>query len=407
MSVATQLSLQQVAKKFVEQSEVLKSLRAEIDAARYDEKEASRALLPSISLVNSVVHQKVPAAMFGGFDIIPDKTYTSALNFNQPLYMGGKIWQAWNLRQEAIKGAELNYRQQEQQLVTAVAMKAVNLSVALKIKEVLEESQKIQKQFWDIVRLRAQRGASKDFEVAQAEGDYYAYVGKLHQQESIIENFRLSLIEDLGLKTTESLIVNLPLPEKNVKEATTTEERPEVLLAKQQVVLAEINKKLAMGDHFPSVHIEGQWGYQAIETSRLWEADSRQHNIALRLNIPLFSGLSSLAVRRASENRITAAKMQLKHIQDQAAMEVTNAQHKLQMAKQVVLANKTWLQQAQKAVKKGLSSYKLGVISTFQMVQLQKGYEGAALSFWNSLMNYYSERFNGLIMKGQRLVDKI
>ncbi|MCB9025278.1 MAG: TolC family protein [Bdellovibrionaceae bacterium] len=401
------LNLKKVAQIYIQESHLLKSLKSEIEAAEAEEEEASRQLWPSISWSNSVVDQQVPASMYGGFNISPKKIYSSGLSFQQPLYLGGKIWKAWSLRQQAIVSANLKYQNQKQQLLTAVTLKAVQLYVSKKVNEVLFESQKLQKQFWDIVRLRAQRGASKDYEVAQAEGDYYSYVAKIHQQESLIQSYKSQLATDLGFEGMGQWDIDLDIPTANEKLALEKKERPDVLLAKQQIHLAELNKSLAMGDHYPTIQLQGTWGYQAKDQGELFDQDSKSHNIGLSINIPLFSGLTSLSVRRANESRITGAKLQYKYLQDQAAMELQNSQQKLQLASQVLQANKKWSEQAFSALKKGLASYKLGVISTFQMVQLQKGYEGAALSYWSSLASYYSEKLNWLNMNGQELAEQL
>lgn len=198
-SWGSSFSLKQIAQIYIQESTLLKSLKSEIEAANYEEQEALRKLWPAISWSNSVVDQQVPASMYGGFNFSPKKIYSSALSIQQPIYLGGKIWKNLSLREQVVMGAKLKYQDQEQKLLSALTLKAVNLYVSEKVKDVLLESQKMQKQFWDIVQLRAKRGASKDFEVAQAEGDYYSYEAKIHQQDSLIQNFKSQLATELGL----------------------------------------------------------------------------------------------------------------------------------------------------------------------------------------------------------------
>ncbi|MCB0356587.1 MAG: TolC family protein [Bdellovibrionales bacterium] len=393
---AETLNLKQISHIYMQENHLLKSLRAEIESAREEEKEAARNLWPALSWDTSVTDQKISESLYGSADFFPKKIYSTALSVQQSIYRGGKIWRAWDIRKEAIVTAQLNYFRQEQDLLHQVLLQAVNLFVAQKIKDVLEESKKIQKQFWDIVQKRRQRGASKDFEVAQAEGDYFSYESKIQQQEAIIQQMRLSLASQLMLKSVNGINVEIEFP--SIKDLKDNKEqvRPDVLLAKQQVIMAELEKKLAMGDHYPSLVLQGSLGYQAKEREDLIDEDSKNHTFSLALKIPIFSGLTSLAKSRADEAKITSAKMKLQHLREQADMELKNAEQKIKLSLQVFEANKKWSQQAKEAMSKGLKSYKLGVISSFQMVQLQKGYEGAALSYWNSIYNFYNDKLTWL-----------
>lgn len=135
------------------------------------------------------------------------------MTLNQSIYRGGQIWRAWSLRKEAIQTAKFSYFEQEQKLVTNILQLAVSLYTAEKIMNVLEESKEIQKQFLEIVKKRSLRGATKDFEVSQAEGDYYSYESKISQQKSIIQQAKLQLATLLNL-SHEDMALDLLPPQK-------------------------------------------------------------------------------------------------------------------------------------------------------------------------------------------------
>ncbi|MCB0392647.1 MAG: TolC family protein, partial [Bdellovibrionales bacterium] len=198
----------------------------------------------------------------------------------------------------------------------------------------------------------------------------------------------------------EDMALDLLPPQKEETLKGEIQNRPDVELAKQKVLMAELEKKINLGEHYPSLSLQGSWGYQAKEQEDLLESRSSNHTVSLNLRIPLFSGLTSLAKRRADEAKILAAKMNLRHLQDQSTMEIKNTEQKFNQAQLVLFANKKWSQEAQKAINKGLRSYKLGVISSFQVVQLQKGYEGAAMSYWQSLQSYYKEKMAWVVARG-------
>ncbi len=401
---AQSIGLKEVAHIYKENSQVLNALKEEIKTAENEEMEASRSLLPTVAWFTSVTDQQVSRSIYGSFDFFPNQIFASGFSFNQPIYMGGKVWQAWEVKKQAIQIAKLQYLEQEQNLMSGILGKFLTLYTSIKVRDVLIESQKIQKQFLDLVRERQKRGAARDYELAQAEGNFTSYFSRIQQQEAVVYQLKLDIESELQIEQLEIEKLSVLEPE-NVQlgslEGLST--RPDVQLVEKQLVMAEIQKKLAMGDHYPSLNLQGSWGYEARERGEVFDDLSRRHIVTLGLNVPIFSGGSSLYTRRAGEHKITAAKISLKRKLDQAKAELEAARYKLNTAFNAYEANKKWRRQARAALTQGLKSFRLGTIQTFQLVQLQREFEGADLAYWSSLQNFYSDKINGLKVSGRQI----
>ncbi len=403
-----ELGLREVSQLFLQNSKQIQALKKKVEMALNEEQEAGRHLLPYVSWSNSVTDQQVALSLYNGFDFSPKKVFSSSLGFEQSIYLGGRIWRAWDIRRQALKIAKLTLLEQEQLLVTGVLTKAVGLDAAKKILIVLQESKKSQKTFVDLVVARKKRGAAKAFELAQARGDYFAYNGKINQQKILIKNLELQLKNDLNLKSTGELRSLVVLsPEAASLEFIGEQKLPEIMAAEEMVEMAKLEKRMAMGEHYPSLQLRGEWGYQAKEFDGLGDDLSDRHMISLSLNIPIFSGLTSVYIRRANEAKIASAKLNLKHKVDLSRMQKESVVQSFSLSYAVYEANKKWAEQAEKALSNGFNSFRLGVISTFQLVQLQRGYEGAKISYWSSVRSYYAEKLKSYRANGLRISESI
>jgi outer membrane protein TolC len=402
------MEVREFAKVFVEMSPALASLREEVKAAENEEREASRNLFPAINWQTSFTDQQISRSMYGIVDFFPTKIYSSALAFNQPLYMGGKIMQAWDLKKQSVQISKFQYSEQEQILLSQALNKYFQLFSAVKIKEVLKESQKIQDQFLKLIKDRRNRGAAKDFELSQAYGNYASYESRIQQQEALILQMKLDLESELLIEDLNTSAMNLELPQKNqVQLKNETLSRPDVKLIEKQIDLAQIQKELTLGDHYPSLNLQGSWGFESRESDNLFDPLSERYAVTLGLNIPLFSGGTSIYAHRASEHKITSAKIQLKKKLDQIRAEFQSSEYKIKMFFLALESNLNWMNQAQKALDEGLRSFRLGTVQTFQVVQLQREYEGAAIAYFTALQNFYAEKVTGLRTSGLRILQHL
>ena len=97
------------------------------------------------------------------------------------------------------------------------------------------------------------------------------------------------------------------------------DESPSILLANKQIELSDLNKKTYEAEYMPTVDLESKWG-QITPGDKFLNSDKREHQVALNINIPLFTGFN------------TSGKIQ------QAVIEVTNAKRQKM---QLDIENKT------------------------------------------------------------------
>ena len=160
-------------------------------------------------------------------------------------------------------------------------------------------------------------------------------------------------------------------------------------IANQQIDVAEAQKTLEVGEHLPSLNLEAQMGWRSPDTSGLFEKANESHTYIVNFSIPIFSGLSSFSARKASAQRVMQQKKHLQSSQLAVTKQFYLFYESYKNAREVYLKTKKWQRQADQAVRNGLKNFKSGIISNFQVVQLQKGLEAAESALADATASYH------------------
>ena len=72
--------------------------------------------------------------------------------------------------------------------------------------------------------------------------------------------------------------------------------------------MAETQKKMIMGEHLPSLVLNGEMGWSSEKASSLFDSQNKSHSYSVLLTIPIFSGLSSVYAKQSAESKIHVAE---------------------------------------------------------------------------------------------------
>ncbi|MCB0412633.1 MAG: TolC family protein [Bdellovibrionales bacterium] len=386
-------------------SETLKTHPAVISAQSISEskhqllKEARAKAFPTLKLTGSMVKQEVPTVLTGGFDLSPEKIYSGAIELEQPIYMGGRIWLGMELREIEWQVARTQFQKTKQDILAQVLSASLNLTLVEKNLEVLSFSEKTQNQFLKTTRTRAGRGNAKSYELQQAKANALATETRVLQAQSQLEAAKskqenLYGIESAKIKLDweqDSLVTqagrDLSRPLENWYDEA-LQSRPEAQLAQYNVKLSQTQKRFNFGEHLPSLVFKGRWGYQSLTRETFSDSGTESSEMILALEIPLFSGFSSFYQRHADAEKVASTQRDQEWLNRQIRGEVDQAYFDLKRAVELLKKSQDWARAADAAFKKGMSSYRLGVIDNFQVVQLQTGRESAELASAEAKVGY-------------------
>jgi len=405
---ARTLSLKEAVREFIKRSPALEAARADEKKAGYEVKEAFSQMLPNIKLKGVIEGQEQPDEFGGTF--FNGRSYSTLLEASQPIFMGGKVFNGLSLKRVQKEMASYQYFLTKQEQTTNVVKKSLEVASLKTQISILKLSEKTQKEFMNLTRKRRKRGTALRFEYEQAQADYLSYQPRIQAIEEQYHATQQELSSLLGFES-ETIEISWPARPKVdlgpvrpwIKQAY--QQRPDYIVKDYEVKVAQKKKWIDQADHLPQLSLAGTYGYKTREKSNIGDDTALMHTVQLTLEVPLFSGLSSVYKKRASEQVIYAAEKNKKQIEINIEAEVKRAHVSVLSAKKRLEQATAWSEKAQAALGSGIQSYRVGRVSNFQVVQLQQGNERAALSRTESLQAFHVAVLNWYVAIGRDLEE--
>lgn len=395
------LPLEKIVNAYLENSQELKIAKSNILKIKNEIKETKSGLYPSISFSTSVGNSK----SFSTFFTTSAQNFAStSIDLSQPIYNGGSLWYSLKLANIQEELSELNYKLVEQQLTLAFLKQLYEYKNLLQKIEINKETLQGQEKALAVAKKKARIGNVRKYELASSYADYYSQKTRL--QSAIL---RKKTIEQSLINLTGINISNFEwnIPEQNFVKI------PKSFPAYMQNVelrISELNQKniktlnrIEMSKHYPSINLSASKGLQNTLYSKLGDDGSNTHSIALTASIPIFSGLSSVHEKKIhTEKEFQASETYSKTSRD---LSIRFQQLMTQMNEQQLIINdlESWKEQSKKAYQQAQSSYRIGKITSLQLLQLQQAYEAANGSYIDTKMDYELSKLDLKFILGQDL----
>ncbi|MCB0384152.1 MAG: TolC family protein [Bdellovibrionales bacterium] len=412
---ASPLKLDQIFHSTLETNQELKAARSALDQARAWEKEASRRLFPSISFNASVTHQELPGyqtlppGLAPGVDLFPSRLYGASFDLDQPIYLGGRIWNAWRLREVQREKAEWDLRAAQQKVLAEILQLVWNWSAQSEVLKVLGESKARQEEFVRLTRRRLKTGNAREYELLQGEADLISYEPRMSEIGEHLTSLRKSIEVLAGLPAGSSFPESFFSPSEAKPRVEVSgdflqrsrEHNPELRGAELGIQLARLDREINLGEHRPSVSLRGRWGWSSPDRDDIGSEDGKSSSLTLQLSVPVFSGLTSLEVKRAGQAGIQSAESAFQSALDRQLVRLEEGKTALVASGQRLGQSRQWRQKAEKALAEGIKSYRVGLTSNLQVVQLQAARERAALGEIQSRLDHHVKFLNWKLALGE------
>ena len=390
---------------FVGNSEMIQASEQSFRSTVQMKKEAKTKFFPSVSLEGAYIEQEVPAALTGGLNVTPSQIYDAGIVVEQPVFLGGRIWAGVRQRKAQAARAEGVFRGNKNEIISGFLDVLYQRRRSEELMRVLEDSQKRLKDFVRATKKRARLGNARSFELSQAQASEQAYIPRIQNlklQSSNLTTQLNSLLPPESQPPGADVFLTAAQIEKFLKsEAIPELERhPEWTQVEQDVEFAEASKSLALGEHYPSLFLKGKWGYRSIEREDLGKSDSEASELSVGVTIPIFSGLSSVYIRRSQQAQVKAAILAKEFKKKSLVASRSSSRQSLETLLQQIKDVDNWRNSASKALREGLKNYRLGVIDNFQVVSLQQGLETAETTYIETLFNLNTALKNWCISHG-------
>ncbi len=170
---ADMISLDQARALALENNSEYQQKKAELEAATWARRAALGSMLPTLSLSGSYIYMD-PATTVGAgassFTLNNDLRSVS-LNLSQPLFMGGKLWQAYKISQISEEMAQQSLQNQELKLLAEVEEKFLSVLLLQNLHELsgIQMNAAVENLEKAEARLRSGLISEADFTLFQAE----------------------------------------------------------------------------------------------------------------------------------------------------------------------------------------------------------------------------------------------
>lgn len=198
----------------------------------------------------------------------------------------------------------------------------------------------------------------------------------------------------MGVPLTEEIhILDVPLTETLLANAAVQiENRTDLMMLKEQVQLAELDKKASVAEFYPSlagVYNYGVTGYNnKVDPFRtIGDNWMRSSYVALQLNIPIFSGGNRTQKVRQKEFEIQKARNQYELLKQSALKEVADASNNFLSSSNSFENAKRSLGLAQDVFKSSWTEYIHGLLSLSDILQIQNELTAARNNYSTALIH--------------------
>ena len=305
------LTLDDCLKLALEQNPLYLAEKAKEEGAAAMVKQAVSSLLPSLNgqatdvLDKNVFTVQLPAFYPGmsaqNVKLDFTRTYQLALNFQVPLYAGGRLVSGYKQAGYNLESTRESIRRTRQDVVYNVKKAFYSVLLARKFVDVSEEAVGLAEKHLKNVRAMFDAGMSSKFDHLRAEVQSANLKPQLIRARNGLTAAELGLKTLLGLDLKRAVEVKGELAYRDAAadaDAATAEallNRPELGQIKYQRMMADEMLKSAKAAYLPSLGVGGQYTYWSNRLSFAggnWES---YYSINLVLSVPIFNGFINAA----------------------------------------------------------------------------------------------------------------
>ena len=193
------------------------------------------------------------------------------------------------------QASELARRSTEISVVAATASAYITLRDLDNRLRISQDTLESRRGALELFRERFQGGVVSEVEFAQARSEYASAltsVEQFRQQVALQEDLLAGLLGEnpreipRGKSISELTLPGVPvgLP------STLLEQRPDVLLAEQNLLAANARIGAARAEYFPTISLTGAFGAASTALSGLWTGPARAWSFAGLISMPIFTG---------------------------------------------------------------------------------------------------------------------
>jgi outer membrane protein TolC len=345
-----------------------------------------------------------PFALFGAS---PYNTYNSAMRLNQPLLVfgsGAAVEQADHDTEIARLDAEITARDLTKQVLTAFC----NLVLRLRTTDTLERQQKIAQESLQTAQRRERTGLGKMLDVLQLKTQLALLDGRLINARDDVQAAAAELAQHLGEPEIQAfqLINDLKAPDFPSVEKVMDLKNPSLPELEQLHLRLQRNaqqKWILLGSHLPSVVASADYMWNSFTRNDMFTGQTNAWAVGVTLNVPLFSGLSSLHQQRSNNAERAGLEFQRESLRNEVASRQVKARKTVEASQSAILTGQQALKLATDTYEEARRMYRVGLIDFSKLHGAEKDYVEAEQALNQAKFTYIQNLGEYFIASGQNI----
>ena len=322
---------------------------------------------------------------------IVNNTYTAQLKANWVLWTGGKITNTKEYIKLQAESGDYQLKHVKSLVAKTVANYCYRIIYASALVHVQETYLDVANQHLDETKARYKQGLSSNLDILTQQVRVDNIVPQVLQAKRDVELATLSLRQILNkdpeasifLTWTEKDLAVPELPDIEKLYDIAYQQRPELLVSKLAMDMAETNLKIAKADHYPNLSAYGNYGYFGYTKEGFPDNDHYYlgANVGLSLSLPIFRGFSISSQVKQKEMYYEDAKASYENQKKNIRIQVKSAWLNLEEAKKRIESTKGVVAQAQENLNSKMLRYRNGLISQLELNDAISDLNTSELSF--------------------------
>jgi outer membrane protein len=264
-------------------------------------------------------------------------------------------------------------------------------------KESLSTAQKRQGtgrgQLLDVLQIKTQL-ALLEPKVAKAKNDASIASALLANYMATTDIKELRVIGQLDVNSLKEFASKVTFENMNLPEYK------QIQMAKEKL---EAEESATLGKNYPSVNLFANWGRASTKKSDLFDSNTTKWSYGIELDIPLFSGLSSIGQRRAFAARLSQWEQDRKAFEDNQSFNQIKSRQSMKLAEESIQASQEAFKFAEQSLAEAKRNFHYATIDFLQYLSVQKDYLEAASMLDQAKYSYIDALVSFFVNSGQNL----
>jgi len=404
------LSLEQARELALANNSAYQARQAELESARWSKASALGNFLPTLTLDGSLLYMDPePTYMAGNTVVSLNNDYrTLSLSLSQPVFLGGKLWQGYQMAKISEEMAKTGLAAQRLSLLAEVNSLYLSLLQATDLQQMSELDLSSARRNMEIAQLKHDNGllsnadylrfqsrlATKD--VARLQANTARQLAQLNLRNYLALDYlpEVELLPESGddaiLKLLQDYDADRTAGLSSVALSAGLANSSSLKLVESGVELSRRAWQISKGKFLPTLMLIGSRRYEENGTDRYkFEASSQ---IMLTASLPLLPQLGNYASLRKAEFDYKKARLEARNASNGILLGTEAAVLNLVSSAQQVKASRLALDYTRQSYEQLQERFRMNLISSTELLDAELMLSSARLAYTNAHYAYLKNR---------------